>query len=162
MTVGEHLEELRWRLILGLIGFALVTVALLFFGDRVLQFFCKPLYDTLNSKGLNPQLYYTKLAEGFTVWLKIVLISAAAIASPWIVFQLWKFVAAGLYPNERKYVTRYAPLSIGLLIAGMLFVYFLVLPWTIVFFIDFAGSVPMPKQELTAGLHPVQALPEAP
>jgi sec-independent protein translocase protein TatC len=149
MTVGEHLEELRWRLILGLIGFALVTAVLLFFGDRVLQFFCKPLYDTLNSKGLNPQLYYTKLAEGFTVWLKIVLISAAAIASPWIVFQLWKFVAAGLYPNERKYVTRYAPLSIALLISGMLFVYFLVLPWTIVFFIDFAGSVPMPKQHVT-------------
>lgn len=145
MTIGEHLEELRWRLILGLIGFAAVTVVLLFFGDRVLQVFCEPLFTTLQKKGLNPQIYYTKLAEGFTVWLKIVLICAAAIASPWIVFQLWQFVAAGLYPTERKYVVRYAPLSIALLIAGMAFVYFLVLPWTIVFFIDFAGSVPMPQ-----------------
>ncbi len=150
MTIGEHLEELRWRLILGLIGFAVVTIALLFFGDRVLQIFCDPLFSTLRNKGLNPQIYYTTLSEGFTVWLKIVLISAAAIASPWIVYHLWQFVAAGLYPNERKYVTRYAPLSIALLISGMLFVYFLVLPWTIVFFIDFASSVPMPQQHVTS------------
>lgn len=149
MTLGEHLEELRWRMILGLLGFAAVTIVLLFFGDRVLQIFCKPLFDTLQSRGLNPQIYTTRLAEGFVVWIKIVLISAAAIASPWIVYQLWQFVAAGLYPHERKWVTRFAPLSIGLLVSGMLFVYFLVLPWTIVFFIDFAASVPMPTQRLT-------------
>lgn len=149
MTVGEHLEELRRRMILGLIGFAVVAAVLLWFGDQVMIIFCRPLFDTLQAKGLNPQLYYTKLGEGFAVWLKIVLISAVAIASPWIVFQLWQFVAAGLYPHERKYVTRYAPLSIGLLIAGMLFVYFLVLPWTIEFFLDFAGSVPMPQRHVT-------------
>src|SRR5688500_6663530 len=149
MTIGEHLEELRSRVILGLIGLVGVTVALLFFGDQVLLTFCRPLFETLQQKGLNPQLYYTKLGEGFTVWLKIVMISAAAIASPWVLYQLWQFVAAGLYPHERKYVTRYAPMSIGLLVAGMVFVYFLVLPWTIVFFLDFAGSVPMPQPHTT-------------
>ena len=70
------------------------------------------------------------------VFIDISLISAAALASPWILYQLWQFVAAGLYPHERKYVTRYLPLSIALLISGMLFVYFLVLPWTLEFFID--------------------------
>jgi sec-independent protein translocase protein TatC len=163
MTVGEHLEELRRRMILGLIGFAVVAGALLWFGDQVLIIFCRPLFDTLQAKGLNPQLYYTKLGEGFSVWLMIVLISAVAIASPWIVFQLWQFVAAGLYPHERKYVTRYAPLSIGLLIAGMLFVYFLVLPWTIVFFLDFAGSVPMPQRHVTtAQPHDAFTIPPLP
>jgi sec-independent protein translocase protein TatC len=150
MTVGEHLEELRKRVILGLVGFGVIAAVLLIFGDRVLLVFCKPLFDALQAKGLNPQLYYTRLGEGFTVWLKIVLISAGAIASPWIVYQLWQFVAAGLYPHERRYVSRYAPLSIGLLISGMAFVYFLVLPWTIVFFLDFAGSVPMPQQQVTS------------
>lgn len=160
MTIGEHLEELRWRMILGLIGFAVVVAVLLFFGDKVLQVFCDPLVRTLQNKGLNPQIYYKTLPEGFTVWLKIVLISAAAIASPWIVYQLWQFVAAGLYPRERRYATRYAPLSIALLIAGMLFVYFLVLPWTIVFFIDFAGSVPMPqKHVITTEAHQPFTIP---
>jgi sec-independent protein translocase protein TatC len=149
MTVGEHLEELRRRMIYGIAGVAVVTAVLLFFGDQVLLIFCRPLFETLQSRGLNPQLFYTRLGEGFAVWIKIVLISSLAIASPWVVFQLWQFVAAGLYAHERKYMTRYAPLSIGLLIAGMLFVYFLVLPWTIQFFLDFAGSVPMPTQRVT-------------
>ena len=149
MTIGEHLEELRWRVILGLVGLAIITVALLFVGDQVLLIFCRPLFKTLQAKGLNPQLYYTRLGEGFTVWLKIVIISAAALASPWVLYQLWQFVAAGLYPHERKYVTRYAPMSIGLLVSGMLFVYFLVLPWTIQFFLDFANSVPMPQAHVS-------------
>jgi sec-independent protein translocase protein TatC len=149
MTVGEHLEELRRRMILGLAGFAVVAIALLFVGDQVLLIFCRPLFITLQQKGLNPQLYYTRLGEGFTVWLKIVLICALALASPWVLYQLWQFIAAGLYPHERKYVTRYAPLSIVLLISGMAFVYFLVLPWTIQFFLDFAGSVPMPQRHTT-------------
>jgi sec-independent protein translocase protein TatC len=149
MTIGEHLEELRARVILGLVGVVVVTAALLLVGDQVLLVFCRPLFRTLQEKGLNPQLYYTKLGEGFTVWLKIVMISAAALASPWVLYQLWQFVAAGLYAHERKYVTRYAPMSIGLLVAGMLFVYFLVLPWTIQFFLDFANSVPMPQRHVS-------------
>ena len=163
MTIGEHLEELRARVILGLVGLVVVTAVLLFFGDQVLLIFCRPLFKTLQQKGLNPQLYYTKLGEGFTVWLKIVMISAAAIASPWVLYQLWQFVAAGLYPHERKYVTRYAPMSIALLVAGMVFVYFLVLPWTIVFFLDFAGSVPMPQSHpTTAEAHVPTTIPSLP
>ena len=163
MTIGEHLEELRRRMLVGLVGFGLVSGVLLFFGDQVLLTFCKPLFDTLQQRGLNPQLYYTKLAEGFGVWLKIVLISAAAVASPWMLYQLWQFVAAGLYPHERKYITRYAPLSVGLLIGGMAFVYFLVLPWTIQFFLDFANSVPMPQQHVsTTQAHEPITLPSLP
>jgi sec-independent protein translocase protein TatC len=149
MSVGDHLEELRRRLIYALLGFAVVLGVCLFFGDRVLTAFCQPLFETLQAKRLNPQLYYTELGESFVVWIRVSLISGAAIASPWIVYQLWLFVAAGLYPHERKYVTRYAPLSIALLVTGMLFVYFLVLPWTIQFFLDFAGSVPIPERRAT-------------
>ena len=163
MTIGEHLEELRARVILGLIGFVVVTGVLLLFGDQVLLIFCRPLFKTLQQKGLNPQLYYTKLGEGFTVWLKIVMISAATLSSPWVLYQLWQFVAAGLYPHERTYVTRYAPMSIALLVAGMLFVYVLVLPWTIQFFLDFAGSVPMPQSHpTTAQAHVPTTIPSLP
>jgi sec-independent protein translocase protein TatC len=77
-------------------------------------------------------------------YLNISMVSAAAISAPWAVYQIWMFVAAGLYSHERRVVKRYAPLSIVLLVGGMLFVYFLVLPWTIEFFIGWAVKMPRP------------------
>jgi len=149
MTVGDHLDELRRRLILALVGVGVVLMACLFFGDQVLLFFCRPLYHVLEAKSLNTQLRTDEAGEAFMVWLQVNFIVAAVIASPWIVYQLWAFVAAGLYPHERKTVTRYLPLSITLLVAGMAFVYLLVLPWTLEFFIDFGNSIPAPGKVIT-------------
>jgi sec-independent protein translocase protein TatC len=146
MTVGEHLEELRNRLVLALGGFILALVFCLIFGQRVTTAFCAPLVDTLLKKNLNPQLFYTQLSDPFVVFIEISLICAAAISAPWALYQLWQFVAAGLYPNERRMVTKYAPLSLILLIAGMAFVYFFVLPWTIEFFVDFGTGLPLPSE----------------
>jgi sec-independent protein translocase protein TatC len=143
MTVGEHLEELRWRMVLALIGFALVLGVCLFFGTEVLSAFCAPLVNTLAKHDINPQVVTDEVGEGFMTFIEISVICAIALASPWILYQLWQFVAAGLYPHERKYVTRYLPLSIGLLISGMVFVYFLVLPWTLEFFITFSAGIPL-------------------
>ncbi|MGH7178531.1 MAG: twin-arginine translocase subunit TatC [Tepidisphaeraceae bacterium] len=149
MTVGEHLEELRRRVVLALLGWAVAVAFCLSFGNKVIEVFCRPLSKALAQLGLNPQIHFTELGEGFLVWIEVNLITAAALASPWIVHQLWLFVAAGLYPRERKYITRYAPLSIGLLIGGMAFVYFLVLPWSIIFFLDFATDIPLPHSHVT-------------
>ena len=149
MTIGEHLEELRWRLVLALIGFAVIlTLCLVFAKDHVMPAFCKPLTDTLRAYDMNPQLVTGDVGEGFMIYIKVSLISAAALASPWMLYQLWQFVAAGLYPHERKYVTRYLPLSIALLVGGMLMVYFLVLPWTLNFLIGFSIGVPLPTDEV--------------
>jgi sec-independent protein translocase protein TatC len=150
MSLGDHLEELRRRIILGLLGFAVVAGVMLIFGDQVMLIFCRPLFKALQRQNLNSQIYYTQLAEGFVVWFRICLLSAAALASPWIIYQLWQFVAAGLYPKERKYITQYAPLSVALMIIGMAFVYFLVLPVTINFFLEFSGSVPVPQSRETS------------
>src|SRR5215213_5506508 len=140
MTVGEHLEELRWRMVLALIGFGVVLGVCLFFGTDVLSAFCAPLVNTLARHDINPQVVTDEVGEGFMTFIEISVISATALASPWIIYQLWQFVAAGLYPHERKYVTRYLPLSITLLVGGMLFVYFLVLPWTISFLLGYGES----------------------
>jgi sec-independent protein translocase protein TatC len=145
MTIGEHLEELRTRLIVSLVGFIVAAIVCLSFGERIVVFFCRPLIYGLQKKNLNPQLFYTEIGGGFMVYMKVSLICAVALAAPWMVYQIWKFVAAGLYPHERKYVTKYIPLSIGLLIAGMCFVYLIVLPWTISFFIGFGDSIPLPQ-----------------
>jgi sec-independent protein translocase protein TatC len=164
MTIGEHLEELRTRLILSLAGFVIAAFVCLGFGQKIVEFFCKPLTDGLMKKNLNPQLFFTEISEGFMVYMKISLVCAAAVAGPWMLYQIWKFIAAGLYPHERKYVTKYIPLSIILLIAGMCFVYFIVLPWTITFFIGFGDSIPLPG---VGGGHvattlPASGLPTAP
>ena len=148
MTVGEHLEDLRKRLILALIGFVAMSCVCLYFGrTHIIPTFCKPLTTTLASYGLPPQLHSDEVPDVFGAFLQISLISAAALASPWIAYQFWQFIAAGLYPHERKYITKYVPLSISLLIGGMVFVYYWVLPWTLEFFIAFSIGVPLTLDE---------------
>jgi sec-independent protein translocase protein TatC len=144
MSIGDHLEELRWRMLLGLIGFIVAAAVCLFYGKKVMVAFCAPLTRTLLERDINPQMIYTEVGEPFMVFIQISLITAAAFSAPWILYQMWMFVATGLYPHERKWVTKYIPLSISLLISGMLFVYFLVLPWTVQFFVDFGNSIPLP------------------
>ncbi len=164
MTIGEHLEELRTRLFLAGIGFIVAAVGCLGFGQHIVEFFCRPLIRGLIAKNLNPQLFYTQISEGFMVYMKISLICAAAVAGPWMIYQFWQFIAAGLYPHERKYVTKYIPLSITLLIAGMCFVYFIVLPWTISFFIGFGDAIPLPHiyNSHPATVMPAEGLPHFP
>jgi sec-independent protein translocase protein TatC len=145
MTLGDHLEELRMRLFFGLIGYVLVAIGCFIFGEKVVWYFCRPLAYALESNKLSPQVFVTAASETFMVYVKISMITAAVFASPWMLYQLWQFVAAGLYPKERKYVTKYLPLSVVLLISGMLFLYFFVLPITLKFFIGFniGPAIPM-------------------
>ena len=140
MSVGEHLEELRRRLVYGLLGFVVALVVCLTLGHRLTEFFIAPYIHAVKAKGMNPQMAYRELAEVFTVTVRIATICALAASGPWLLLQFWRFVAAGLYPHERRYVTRYLPLSIALLVGGMLFVYFLVLPWTISFLLGYGES----------------------
>lgn len=145
MSVGEHLDELRRRLIYALLGLLIAFAVCLVFGQQVIAGFCKPMLEVLYRYEVNPQIYFTGVGDVFVVYIRISLIVAGALAAPWMVYQLWLFVAAGLYPSERKVVTRFIPLSLGLLVAGMLFVYVFVLPITLEFFILFSGQVPMPE-----------------
>jgi sec-independent protein translocase protein TatC len=157
MTVGEHLEELRWRMILALIGFFAAMAICLGFGEHFLTFSCRPLLQALRREGLTNILHYATLTEPFMLYLKVSMIGGAVFAGPWIIYQLWLFVAAGLYPHERKAVTRYIPLSISLFIIGVVFVYLLVLPLTYKFFLQFGDSLSLPGSEQTTQVDvPVQ------
>ena len=143
MTVGEHLEELRGRLVKGLAGFFIAFAVCFYFSDYTINFFCRPLIDVLKANKVNAQLIAPDVTEGFMVAIRVSLITGAAVAGPWMLYQLWQFVAAGLYPHERKYVTRYMPLSLVLLAAGMVFVYLVVLPFTLSFFIKYIVDMPL-------------------
>ena len=164
MTMGEHLDELRRRLLFALVGMAVAAGGCFFYGKNVFEIFCRPLMQELHRQNLNTQLFYAELGEPFMVYIKVSLLCAAALSAPWMLYQIWQFVAAGLYPHERKYITKYLPLSLALLIAGMVFVYFVVLPWTIRFFLAFGDNIPLPSQDYShvATNIPTGGLPVAP
>lgn len=154
MTVGEHLEELRTRLLLAIAGLAVAVLGCLLAADKVMVFFCAPLNKQLLAHGLPPTIHYVDLTEPFMTYLKITMITAAAIAGPWMIYQVWLFVAAGLYPKERKAITRYIPLSIFLFLLGLVFVYVIVLPLCIRFFLDFSTHL-SPAPTLSPGGTPI-------
>lgn len=79
-----------------------------------------------------------QVQEAFMTYLKVSVVAGLVIASPWIFFQVWQFVAAGLFPHERKYVYRFLPLSLGLFIAGAVFCFYLVFPIVLDFLIGFS------------------------
>ena len=143
MSIGEHLEELRHRLILGIAGFAVAIAICLPMGKQILAIICEPLVGALQANDLNPQLFSDDTTEGFMAWIQVSAIAAVAVAGPWMVYQIWQFIASGLYPEERKYVTKYVPLAMVLLLTGVAFVYFIVLPLTMRFFVAFTASLPL-------------------
>ncbi|HEX4124945.1 MAG TPA: twin-arginine translocase subunit TatC [Tepidisphaeraceae bacterium] len=149
MSIGEHLEELRLRLMLGLGGFAIACVVCFLFAEKIMVIFCRPLVVQLHSHHLDPQLIYTGISDPFMTFLKVTFIAATALAGPWLLYQVWLFVAAGLYPHERKVITKYIPLSLFLLVSGMLFVYFVVMPLCVGFFLDFSNDLPLPPWTVT-------------
>jgi sec-independent protein translocase protein TatC len=75
-----------------------------------------------------PTLSTLRVEEAFMVWFKVCLVTGFVLASPWIFFQLWSFVAAGLYPHEKRYVNVFMPFSLGLFLAGVVLCEWFVLP----------------------------------
>lgn len=78
-----------------------------------------------------------KVEEAFMTYIKVSMVAGFAITSPWIFYQIWLFVAAGLFPHERKYVHTYLPMSLGLFISGALFCFYMVMPIVLDFLIGF-------------------------
>jgi sec-independent protein translocase protein TatC len=125
MSLGEHLEELRIRLFLALGGLAVGLIICLFFGKYIIAFVKVPYTAVIGQDAL---LSTFAPAEVITCYVKICLISGLIISSPWVFYQIWMFIAAGLYPHEKKYVHMAVPFSAGLFVAGALFFLFLVAP----------------------------------
>lgn len=75
--------------------------------------------------------------EGFAIYFMVCIVVGLVISSPWVFYQLWAFVAAGLYRHERRYVYRLLPFSLGLFLAGVALCFFVALPWTLQFLLEF-------------------------
>jgi len=140
MSLGDHLEELRLRLLLALGGLALAFIICLIFGKYIITFVKVP-YATAMAKAANlttgeaAPLTTLAPAEVIISYMKICLISGLLLSSPWVFYQLWMFIAAGLYPHEKRYVHLAVPFSAALFVAGALFFLFIVAPLCLRFFI---------------------------
>jgi len=214
MSLGDHLEELRARLMLAMLGLVIGAVVCLLMGKRIIHFIERPYLKVVQSKSTEPKdeeiaddpndlaaafcanllqalasdanapaidpnvvLFVAKVyastaktwahdpatktvkakiatskadsagvgsrlqtlapADGFVSYMKISLISGLIITCPWVFYQLWMFVAAGLYPNEKRYVNIAVPFSAVLFVTGALFFLLVVAPLALRFLIGF-------------------------
>lgn len=212
MSLGDHLEELRARLILAIMGLALGAVVSLIFGAKILRFIETPYTNAMRTRiekteppAVEPnavafvELLFTNLAdalasdanapeidpnwvpflrkvcvetargrtleaqaaaaekggelprsarlqtlapaEAFVAYMKVSFIAGLILTCPWVFYQLWMFVAAGLFEHERRYVRTAVPFSAGLFVIGALFFLFVVAPISLNFFLKFGDIV---------------------
>ncbi len=144
MTFTEHLEELRYRLfriiIAAFVGFLICYV----FKERLFDILMQPLVKVLPEAS---SMIFTGLPEAFFTYLKVSLVAGIFVASPYIFFQIWKFVGPGMYDTERKFIIPIAFISAVFFVVGALFGYFVVFPIGFQFFMGFANEMiqPMPS-----------------
>ncbi len=136
----EHLTELRSRLIWSLLAFIICVIALFPFSDNVFSFLANPIVELLSNQDKPPELIFTGMQQGFMVNVKISMFGGFIIAFPFIGFQLWKFVAPGLYRKEKMAFLPFLIASPILFLIGAAFAYFVVLPIAFNFFLSFQNS----------------------
>jgi len=157
MSFGDHLDDLRKRLIFALLGLLPILVVALIFGNDLLALLIRPLEDQLLAAGLPPQLQALSPTETFLSVIKVALIAAILAGGPWILYQVWLFVAPGLYVEERRFVYFLVPLSTLLTVGGVLFLYYILLPLSLRFLILFSIGV-LPAQTNIVDLPPDQTI----
>jgi Tat protein translocase TatC len=124
LSLGEHLDELRVRLMWSAIAFAAALIICFIFQNQILKIIITP---HLNASGGDP-LRALDYPEPFIIYFKACLIASFVLSGPFVIYQLWKFISAGLYSHEKKYVLFYLPFSLLLFASGVLFSYFVFMP----------------------------------
>ena len=125
MSFLEHLEELRMRIILALMGLGVSFLLCIIFANQLWSIISRPGLEALKNVGAEPNLVFLKPIEAFSViWIKAPMLTAIFLASPWILYQVWAFIAPGLYKRERRWAGPFVICTAGLFILGGLFAYF--------------------------------------
>lgn len=141
MTLVEHLEELRARLFKCVLAVAVGATVSWFAYDRILAFMVRPLQklpvaEQIVSRG---KLIFTSPPEAFFVRLKIVSFAGLVLALPVVLWQIWRFVAPGLYAQEKRYALPFVGFSL-VLFAGGVAISFITLPKALAFLTAFGGQ----------------------
>jgi len=137
MPLLEHLTELRNRLLKSVIAIIVLFFVFFVFKESIYAFLVQPLADILEEQGSNRRMIFTALHEAFFTYIKVSFWTALFVAFPFVAGQFWRFVAPGLYANEKKALLPYLILSPILFFLGGALVYYFVFPLAWQFFISF-------------------------
>ena len=133
----EHLAELRTRLMKAAIFFIVGIIICFSVASHIFNFLAEPIVDILKSNGQEPDLIFTGLQQGFMVNIQISLFGGFILAFPFIGFQLWKFIAPGLYNAEKGAFLPFLIASPVLFFVGASFAFYVVMPLAFDFFLGF-------------------------
>ena len=137
MSFFDHLAELRKRIINSLIAIALGAGAGVAISQKVIQIINAPMTAALAKNGLNASLYTRAPTEIVGLWINTGLYIGIVVAMPYVLYQVWLFVAPGLYKHERKAVTAFIFFGTLLFLCGAAFAYFIMLPQMLDFLVHF-------------------------
>lgn len=142
MSFLEHLEELRSRIIKALAGMGVAFLAALIFAKDLWNVVRAPAATALTSLGFKPDLAQITPMDSFTtIYVKLPLLASIFLASPWLLYQVWGFIAPGLYKKERKWAGPFVIISAGLFISGGLFAYFVAFRMGLTFLLGIGQDV---------------------
>ena len=137
----EHLTELRDRLIKSVVAFVVAMVICFSFGSAILDFLLAPIEETMRELGdPNPVMIFTAPQEYFFTLIRISMVFGLGLSSPVIAHQLWRFVAPGLYKNEKAAFLPFVIASPLLFLLGASFAHFVVIPLAMNFFLGFSDA----------------------
>ena len=146
LPLTEHLQELRKRLILSFIAIGIGFTACYVFSDSIFNILAVPLLKIMPEGG---SLVFISVAEAFFTYMKVGFFGGIILTSPFVLYQIWAFVAPGLYRHEKRYVVPFIFLGSFFFALGILFAYFFALPVGFKFLLGYATDFikPMPNMK---------------
>jgi sec-independent protein translocase protein TatC len=145
LPLTSHLQELRKRLILSFIAIGVGFIFCYAFSDTIFNLLAAPLQKVMPAGG---SLIFTSVAEAFFTYMKVGFIGGLILASPFVLYQIWAFVAPGLYRHEKRYVVPFVVLGSFFFGLGILFGYFIALPAGFKFLLGYATDFIKPLPDM--------------
>jgi sec-independent protein translocase protein TatC len=159
----EHLTELRNRLIWAVMSYVIAIIACFVVAEPILTFMLRPIEEAMRALGdPNPVMQYTAPQEYFFTLVRISMVAGFAVAFPVIGYQLWRFVAPGLYRSEKAAFLPFLIASPALFIIGAAFSHYIVTPIAMGFFLGFADASSVVAAIMPALTDVPAAVPDAP
>jgi len=137
MSLLEHLEELRFRIVRSLIAVAVAFGFSWIFVERIADFLAQPIYHALPE---GTRLTFLGVSDPFIIYVKVAALTAVFIASPVVLYQVWRFVAPGLYQKERRRAFPFILAGTFFFLAGGAFAYYVAFPFAVDFLIGMGAA----------------------
>lgn len=137
MTLMEHLDELRHRIVRSLIAIFIGFVACWYFAEDIAEFLAQPIYRVLPE---GTRLTFLGVTDPFILYVKVAVLAAVFLTSPFILFQVWRFVAPGLYQKEKRNALPFIIAGSLFFLGGGAFAYYVAFPFAVEFLVGMGAA----------------------